>query len=421
MVLSGIYPVFAFDTRAFELVEKLRLKSGAAFSANGALSLNPGHRPGSCEALASCGLKGRDNFTSQCPNPVPHPDSSTVCVGLIRIADRWPARFAHIQTQPVGLGQAITDRWPADASPHRTSLSPDSLTRFPSHVSRLTFDGFFDSCILYSGGDGRKGPTPPPRSFTLSIFHFHSMIHADSYNLSGSRRGALLIHGFTASPTETRPLGEFLNQQGMTVLGVRLAGHGTDPEDLKQTRWQDWVRSAQEGLAELQGRVDQVFIGGVSMGGVLAAILAADHPGTVAGISLLAPSFFVRNRLFFLIPLIALFRSELHKGKSARAYYEQHGIFSYSVRPTRSLVELRKLMRVGFRRLSEVVVPTQIIMGGKDRLVNPKSGGKILSRIAAEQKELTIAENSKHILTVEPDAPEVFERVWRFFDTLSRR
>ena len=62
-------PAFAIDTRTFELIEKPRLKSETSFSANGALSLNPGHRPGSCEAIAPCGLKGRDNFTS--PNPCP--------------------------------------------------------------------------------------------------------------------------------------------------------------------------------------------------------------------------------------------------------------------------------------------------------------------------------------------------------------
>ena len=35
-------PVFAIDIRAFELIEKPRQKSGSSFSANGALSLNPG-------------------------------------------------------------------------------------------------------------------------------------------------------------------------------------------------------------------------------------------------------------------------------------------------------------------------------------------------------------------------------------------
>ena len=61
-------PVFAIDTRAFELIEKPRLKSVPSFSAKGALSLNPGEPPWVVRnTIASCGLKGRDNFTS--PNP----------------------------------------------------------------------------------------------------------------------------------------------------------------------------------------------------------------------------------------------------------------------------------------------------------------------------------------------------------------
>ena len=42
--------VLAIDTRAFELIGKLRLKSEPSLSANGALFLNPGHRPGSLES-----------------------------------------------------------------------------------------------------------------------------------------------------------------------------------------------------------------------------------------------------------------------------------------------------------------------------------------------------------------------------------
>ena len=241
------------------------------------------------------------------------------------------------------------------------------------------------------------------------------IIYAPSYLLPGSRRGALLLHGFTASPTETRPLGEFLHHRGLTVLGVRLAGHGTTPEDLRNTTWNDWYGSAEAGFRELDGRVDRLFVGGVSLGGILAVMLAADHPGRIAGVSLMAPSFFLRSRLLFLAPLIARFRAEWPKRPESRAYYERHGLFSYPTRPTRSLVELRSIMQVGRRRLREVRTPTQVIMGRRDRLVDPASGDRILARLASPQKELLFVENSDHILTVEPDAPEVFEHVWRFF------
>jgi len=59
---------------------------------------------------------------------------------------------------------------------------------------------------------------------------------AGSFLFRGGRIGCLLVHGYTASAEEMLPLGEFLVKQGYTVLGVRLAGHGTHPADLSRIR-----------------------------------------------------------------------------------------------------------------------------------------------------------------------------------------
>lgn len=44
---------------------------------------------------------------------------------------------------------------------------------------------------------------------------------------------------FSAMPGEMRPLEEYLAETGFTVLGIRLAGHATHPNDLKRRRWID--------------------------------------------------------------------------------------------------------------------------------------------------------------------------------------
>ncbi|HYP19346.1 MAG TPA: carboxylesterase, partial [Chloroflexia bacterium] len=59
--------------------------------------------------------------------------------------------------------------------------------------------------------------------------------------------GCLLVHGFSGSPPEMRGLGTFLAEQGARVEGVRLAGHGTEPEELKGLTWGDWLSSAEDG------------------------------------------------------------------------------------------------------------------------------------------------------------------------------
>jgi len=92
----------------------------------------------------------------------------------------------------------------------------------------------------------------------------------EAYRLKAGPVGILLLHGFTASPTELRPLANVLYQAGYTVSGIRLAGHGTHIDELRKTSWPDWLNSAQQGLEELHETCEQVYIIGLSMGGVIA-------------------------------------------------------------------------------------------------------------------------------------------------------
>src|SRR5439155_1506226 len=79
---------------------------------------------------------------------------------------------------------------------------------------------------------------------------------AEGFALAGSRPlGCLLIHGFTATPDEMRPLGEALAARGFPVRAVRLAGHGTEVADLAGTRWTDWFASVAEGADRLHRSV----------------------------------------------------------------------------------------------------------------------------------------------------------------------
>lgn len=47
---------------------------------------------------------------------------------------------------------------------------------------------------------------------------------AEPFFLPGGSMGVLLVHGFTGLPAELSMMGEYLQQRGCTVLGVRLAG-----------------------------------------------------------------------------------------------------------------------------------------------------------------------------------------------------
>ena len=51
----------------------------------------------------------------------------------------------------------------------------------------------------------------------------------------------VLVHGFSATPREMRPLAEALTARGFAALGVRLPGHGTTPEDLARRNYGEWI------------------------------------------------------------------------------------------------------------------------------------------------------------------------------------
>ena len=101
---------------------------------------------------------------------------------------------------------------------------------------------------------------------------------AEPFLFPGSRTGCLLIHGFTGTPKEMRWMGEYLAKEGYSVLGVRLAGHATRPEDMIRSRWTDWVTSVEGGYHILRGLADHIYLIGLSLGGSLALLSQSGYP-----------------------------------------------------------------------------------------------------------------------------------------------
>jgi alpha-beta hydrolase superfamily lysophospholipase len=110
------------------------------------------------------------------------------------------------------------------------------------------------------------------------------------------RAGILLLHGLSDSPYSMRELGETLYQQGATVVGLRIPGHGTAPSGLVETRWQDMAAAVRLAARHVSAEVGDkpLFLVGYSNGGALAMeyTLAALDDTTlppIAGVILLSP------------------------------------------------------------------------------------------------------------------------------------
>jgi carboxylesterase len=234
------------------------------------------------------------------------------------------------------------------------------------------------------------------------------------FSYAGGSTGCLLIHGFSGSPPEMRPMGEYLAQQGLTVLGPRLAGHGTTPEDMAQTGWSDWVASAEEALAELKGHCDQVFIAGLSMGGLITLHLAAHHD--VAGIVAMSTPAYISDWRFRFLPLaqpfVRWFTPNMDWDTTDPLAPQR--CWCYSRLPTSCIVSLGELMRLVRRELPRVLASALIMHGRHDRSVPADSPQIFFDGLGTQDKEIVWWANSGHSITVDSEREAVWARAYAF-------
>src|SRR5256714_9198420 len=93
----------------------------------------------------------------------------------------------------------------------------------------------------------------------------------------GGSHGVLLLHGFGDTPQTLSLFARHLVKRGFAVYAPLLPGHGRTMKEFMRSRADDWVRAAMNALTDMRRRYATVSVSGLSMGGALAVIIAADR------------------------------------------------------------------------------------------------------------------------------------------------
>lgn len=226
-----------------------------------------------------------------------------------------------------------------------------------------------------------------------------------------SDKAVLLIHGFTACPWEMADLGEFLQQQGINAYAMRLAGHGTKPEDLLNIKWQDWYQTVEEGLNLTRLLGKEVYVMGVSTGGALTVKLAAEHPEEIRGVVCLAPAIYLADWKSSLTGIVRFFVKF-----NVRPLKEEFKPYYYEERAMSAIYQLVKLTRHVRRIADKVTIPILIVQSRADKTVKPKGAEFLYNEVASQDKNIFWLEDAPHVLTTQenPREKEVFEQVGLF-------
>jgi carboxylesterase len=242
---------------------------------------------------------------------------------------------------------------------------------------------------------------------------------AEPFLFPGDQIGCLLVHGFTGSPKEMRLLGEYIHSRGHTVLGIRLSGHATKPEDMIRSHWKDWLLSVEDGLHLLRDHCQKIVILGLSMGGMLSQIAAARFP--VNGLVMMSTPYQLPDdwRLKF-IHIFKYIVPAVDKGKDdwndpANAV----GHISYPQYPSASVEELLKVIHEMHATAPDVQAPVLLVQSTGDATVPVEHVQWHFDDLGSEEKEIFIVNDCGHIVTRDSERERVFEKVTQFINKIA--
>ncbi len=238
-----------------------------------------------------------------------------------------------------------------------------------------------------------------------------------------SKPACLLIHGFTGTPKEMRWMGEFLHQQGYTCLGVRLAGHATDPEDMIRSNWTDWTASVEDAYHLLRGLTDNIFLVGLSMGGILSLLMSTrlDVKGVVAmSTPYKLPDDPRLRRVDWIARMIPYMpKSDEEPGSSwfDKEAWKDH--VSYPMNPVRSIGQLNHLLAEMRAALPQLHVPVLLMHSLDDHYVLPENMDLIYADLVnASDKTMLHVTGSGHVVSRDAARQQVFEDALKFLQRI---
>ena len=237
--------------------------------------------------------------------------------------------------------------------------------------------------------------------------------------IEGNSTGVLLIHGFTGSPYDMKPLGDFLSKNEYTLSIPLLRGHGTSPDDLIACKWYDWFTDVKETLFEMRKRCKKIIVVGLSTGATLALHLAAHYQ--VEGVAALAPALILKEKKIKLLPVASWFKKYQYKkdGPDISDVNARRKAITYDKTPLKTVKELLDLYAHLKMDLQDIYTPVLIIHSHQDHVVDLKGAEYIYQSISSADKHFLKLEKSFHVLTLDVEKEIVFREVEKFVKRIS--
>jgi carboxylesterase len=221
----------------------------------------------------------------------------------------------------------------------------------------------------------------------------------------GAAVGVVLLHGFGDTPQTVAALARALRDRGYDVDVPLLPGHGRTLEQFAKSKGSEWLMEARRAHASMRARHMRVAVVGLSLGGALAASIAADDP-ELAALVLLAPYLDTPPWLRVLshaapaigvvVPYVGGAGTQSIHDPAARAEALAYGATTPQL--VRELVRVADAARAALPR---VTAPTLYVQSREDNRITPAVASRAFASIGATTKRLEMLSGCGHVLTVD--------------------
>jgi len=253
-----------------------------------------------------------------------------------------------------------------------------------------------------------------------------------SLHLQGGDNCIVMLHGLGANTVELQRIARDLNHSGFSVVVPCIDGY--THETLSQS-WSSWVDQVLVKIWELEKEYKTISVLGLSMGSVLAMVVAQRHPRPLAGLVLLSTSLaydgwsmpWYRGLLAISgwLPFVNNYRLKES---------EPYGVKNEEMRASiKSALKSKNIAEAGVGEIGYNLIkngqllieeardnvrlidcPTLIVHAVDDEVVHVRNAEWIYREICSEEKEIIYLGDSYHMITIDNERETVSQETARF-------
>src|SRR5690625_2964925 len=214
------------------------------------------------------------------------------------------------------------------------------------------------------------------------------------YFKEGSENAVLLLHGFTGNTSDVRQLGRFLQKKGMTSYSINYEGHAEHPKKITASSPYIWFKQVIDAYDFLRDEgYTNIFIAGVSIGGVMALQLATKREAT--GVGTICSPMFMKDSATLYEQFIIYAKKYLSMFEQKSAEEIEQEIEGFE--KTSTFDDISTFINMVRGNLNDVNVPLFVAQAENDKVIDPESANIIFEGSGTDEKIIKWYDKGGHV------------------------